>query len=54
MIQANNIHIFQILPRPVVAGQFAEMRIFYRDIIPFAIWLVAQYGLMEGSPSLNW
>ena len=53
MIQSNNIHIFQILPSPVVAGQFAEMMIFYRDIIPFSIWLVAQYGLMEGSPSLD-
>ena len=53
VVETNDVDTLQILPCPVVAGKFTEMRILGRDVISFVIGLIARDGLMKCCTSLD-
>jgi hypothetical protein len=52
MVEPDNIYILEILPCPIVTGEFAEMRILNGDVVPFVIWLIARNSIMKSSSGL--
>lgn len=52
VVETNDVDTLQILPCPVVAGKFTEMRILGRDVISFVIGLIARNRIVKSSTSL--
>lgn len=53
VIETDDIDILQILPCPIVACEFTEMRILGGDVLPLIIWLVARDEIVQCCPCLN-
>ena len=47
VVKTDDVNIPQILPRPIMAGQFTEVGILAGDIVSLVIGLIARDGLME-------
>ena len=53
VVQTYYVNILQIFPCPVVASQLTEVGIPGRDIVTFAVRLIAGNGVVQGCACLN-